>query len=94
MYSGQFLDNKKHGKGKYSGGQGAYVGDYVSGKKHGRGAFTWSDGSSYDGEWMDDLMHGTGVKSSTDGRKTNVAYDMWVPPPCTRNSTCGLCWRR
>jgi hypothetical protein len=76
IYAGSFLDNKKHGRGKYSGGQGTYEGEYVSGKKQGRGIFTWNDGSSYDGEWSDDLMHGKGVKTSSDGRISNVSYNM------------------
>lgn len=29
------------------------IGRYTAGKKHGQGSFTWSDGSSYNGEdWM------------------------------------------
>lgn len=39
-----------------------YVGERnEEGKKHGRGLLTYSDGSSYDGEWKDGVMEGQGT---------------------------------
>ncbi len=32
----------------------------------------WIDGSSYDGEWKNDLMHGEGKKKEKDGRLYEV----------------------
>jgi len=28
------------------------------GKKHGRGLYNWADGSSYDGNWDDNMING------------------------------------
>lgn len=35
-----------------------YVGEYYRGKKQGLGIYQWSDGSRYEGEWFDNLLHG------------------------------------
>jgi hypothetical protein len=33
----------------------------VEGKKYGKGKFTWSDGSYYEGDFVDGNFHGYGV---------------------------------
>jgi len=35
---------------------------------HGRGVFTWSDGRTYDGAYLNDQKHGHGVFKWPDGR--------------------------
>ncbi len=48
----------KHGDGieKWT-DQTVYIGEYQFGKKHGKGKES-QKGISYDGEWMNDKMHG------------------------------------
>ena len=35
-----------------------YIGDFVMGKRQGKGKFLWADGSSYEGEFKDNMIHG------------------------------------
>jgi hypothetical protein len=39
----------------------------VNGKHHGKGRFVYSDGSTYDGDWIDDNRHDKGVMRWVDG---------------------------
>jgi hypothetical protein len=34
-----------------------------------QGVYEWSDGRKYDGEWLDNNMHGKGLYTWKDGRK-------------------------
>jgi hypothetical protein len=36
---------------------------------HGKGNIRWSDGKSYDGDYMEDKKHGKGIFEWADGRK-------------------------
>lgn len=48
---------------------GVYVGMMVNGKRNGMGKMTYTDGSTYEGEWKDDNINGKGIltkKSSND----------------------------
>ncbi len=50
---------------------GTYEGqvDPTTGKRHGQGSMKWShDGATYQGGWIHDKMHGTGILTSPDGR--------------------------
>ena len=38
-------------------------------KKHGRGMFTWADGSTYSGQFLENNIEGSGVYQWSDGRK-------------------------
>ena len=44
----------------YLGGRDEY------GRRHGVGKICWSDGSSYEGEWLHNLRHGNGVFKTSD----------------------------
>jgi hypothetical protein len=51
-YSGEWKDNKMHGKGIFSWKDGRrYEGEYIDDKKHGYGEFSWPDGRLYKGYW-------------------------------------------
>ena len=41
---------------------------YVDGLKTGKGKFTWTNGSSYEGEFLNNSIHGKGFYKWPDGR--------------------------
>ncbi|ORC90235.1 MORN1 protein [Trypanosoma theileri] len=62
-YVGAWLNDKPHGKGKYTipGDEGyVYEGDFLDGERSGNGTCTFSNGRRYEGEWLRDKMHGKG----------------------------------
>lgn len=38
-----------------------YVGQHVMGNKHGQGKYIWQDGSSYAGQFENDVVQGEGT---------------------------------
>jgi hypothetical protein len=40
-----------------------YSGDVVGTQRSGRGVFTWTDGAHYEGEFANNMRHGTGDQS-------------------------------
>ena len=47
---------------------GIYEGGFdQAGKRVGLAKCTWIDGSTYDGEWLDNVRHGKGVFKSREG---------------------------
>ena len=57
VFEGYFLNEKKHGRGKYIWANGdIFDGNWVDGKRTGKGRITWSNGASFDGEWKDNQM--------------------------------------
>lgn len=45
-----------------------------NGKMNGNGKFSWSDKSSYHGEWKDDKFHGKGTMTFSNGDKFEGQY--------------------
>lgn len=43
-------------------------------KAHGRGVYNHTDGSKYDGQWIEDKQDGIGVESWPDGAVYNGQY--------------------
>ena len=74
-YDGEWADDKWHGEGEWvlRGAGGAvhekYVGTMEQGRMHGRGQYLYSDGSVFDGQWVDNRMHGGGVFTFANGNK-------------------------
>jgi hypothetical protein len=60
-YTGEIIDQVKHGKGTliYTNGD-IYVGHFSFDKKHGKGKYLSKMGTNYDGDWADDVKHGWG----------------------------------
>ena len=77
MYTGEWKDGIRHGKGRLSGANGnIYEGDWLEHKKHGKGTRTWADGTVYTGEWKDDMKHGKGIETNSKGK---VIHDgLWT----------------
>jgi len=56
MYDGDWVMDKKHGKGvlNYATGD-KYTGEYLDDKRHGKGYYVWkANGLTYDGDWVAD----------------------------------------
>lgn len=61
-YEGDFLDNAKHGIGKYFYKEkGEYFGHFENGKRHGEGVFTYLNKDSYKGFFCKGVKQGHGV---------------------------------
>ena len=61
VYIGDFLDNKKHGKGEEKSKEGKYIGSFKNDKKHGEGKMIYNiSGDIYEGEYKNDLFDGKG----------------------------------
>eukprot|EP00804_Cyclotella_cryptica_P019863 CCRYP_017043-RA/>CCRYP_017043-RA protein AED:0.03 eAED:0.03 QI:200/1/1/1/0.5/0.33/3/303/830 len=62
LYRGDWYDDHRQGKGKLfshkhegSSWEGAYEGDFHCGKFCGMGMYTYTDGTSIEGQWVDDI---------------------------------------
>ncbi|RLN99660.1 hypothetical protein DYB28_010663 [Aphanomyces astaci] len=49
------------GRRTFRGGAGSYEGGYRHGLQHGKGLRVFADGSTYEGDWTDNIMQGSGV---------------------------------
>ena len=76
IYEGEFKDEKKHGKGKFTWGAtgNVYDGDFYEDKRQGFGIYTWLDGTKYVGEWMNDKQHGKGKMVYPEGDRQIGEY--------------------
>lgn len=61
IYEGYWLDNARHGAGKYTWSNGdSYEGEFKNGGRNGFGVYTFATGESYVGHWKNDLRDGKG----------------------------------
>ena len=71
VYSGEFLNGKKHGYGEEiipdANGSDRYVGQFREGRRHGRGVYYFANGGKYDGEIVRDQFVGDGSFESPNG---------------------------
>ena len=68
-YTGQFLKNRKHGKGimKFANGD-EYSGMFADNNFNGQGTLKFATGEKYTGEWKNSRCHGRGTLVFTDGQ--------------------------
>jgi len=67
-YTGQWVNNRATGQGRYESENGdVYEGEWLEDKACGIGTFTSSEGSVYTGDWKNDLQHGMGREVWPDG---------------------------
>lgn len=61
MYSGEFENNKRHGRGNAFYPDGSrYEGDWANDKRHGIGCYYFKDQKKYNGIWEDGMPKGVG----------------------------------
>lgn len=61
-YSGDWRDNRRHGKGRFTWADGSfYEGDWENDLRHGRGVLELSNGFKYEGAWYRNIMEGKGT---------------------------------
>ena len=59
-----------------------YTGERNSdGKPNGQGAMTWSDGTTYSGEWKDSMCNGQGTYTNADGSTYTGEWKDGLPVP-------------
>eukprot|EP01034_Spumella_vulgaris_P030807 gene30807-38076_t len=68
VYTGELLNNKRHGRGsvKHSDG-GVFEGMWSEDKKEGKGHMIWSDGTVYEGDYHQGDRHGHGAYKNIQG---------------------------
>ena len=71
LYTGEFMNGKKHGLGEVTiaknAGDDRYVGHFREGRMHGRGTYYFSNGGKYEGELAHDQFNGEGSFDSPNG---------------------------
>ena len=73
-YVGEWKDDKRHGQGINTWGEGPnkgdkYVGEWKDEKQNGQGTYTWANGDKYVGEYKGGKRHGQGTYTFPDGEK-------------------------
>jgi hypothetical protein len=61
--------------GTFMNGMGTFEGEFYKGRKKGKGLMTYHDGSIYDGHWVEDRPHGSGVYENPRGYVTRYIFD-------------------
>lgn len=76
-YKGQWQDGEKHGVGeeRWFDDHTVYTGMYINGRKEGFGTYKWADGSTYEGQFQNDSIHGRGIYKDNDGTYTGEFHD-------------------
>lgn len=59
-YEGDFMDNLKHGQGKFYWfiTNETYIGEWKNDLKNGKGSMKFANGSTYEAEWLNDKILG------------------------------------
>lgn len=74
MYSGKWVDGKRHGRGELMEPEGMYTGEFLDGHIHGLGEYVYSDGHIYKGEWVEERYEGNGTYLFPSGAKYEGAW--------------------
>ena len=76
VYEGQFVGDKKHGKGKivYKQTGDIYEGEFKDDAITGNGVYKWANGESYKGSVLNGKMHGRGIYKWPDGGEYEGEY--------------------
>ncbi|XP_042434163.1 phosphatidylinositol 4-phosphate 5-kinase 1-like isoform X1 [Zingiber officinale] len=76
MYTGSFVGNGPHGRGKYLWADGCmYEGEWRRGKAAGKGKFSWPSGATFEGDFRSGRMEGFGTFTGSEG---DTYRGLWV----------------
>lgn len=80
VYTGNFKNGKRHGKGKMKWVSGAkngeeYEGEWFNDNPDGYGVYTYADGSKYEGTFKDGKRHGKGTMTWASGLRKGEKYE-------------------
>jgi hypothetical protein len=75
-YSGEFLLERRHGRGRetWPNGKLRYSGTYYMGRPHGQGIFGFEDGQTYSGTFCNGLKHWSGIYTDLNGEFTKTLW--------------------
>ncbi len=75
-YTGEFLDDLRHGKGRleFLKEGSVYEGDFIKGQMTGKGIYTWGNKQRYEGDFVNGIKHGKGLYIWSDGYEYNGEY--------------------
>lgn len=76
QYEGKCKNGLANGKGIAT-GVDRYEGQFIKGLPQGEGTYTWSDGNTYSGEWVEGLRHGIGKFIMKNSRKDSIQDGLW-----------------
>ncbi len=65
-FIGMFVNDKAKGFGKFSHLHGDYSGEFTNDRANGFGIYTHSNGSQYEGSWVNDSQDGSGIEKWAD----------------------------
>ena len=68
-YTGQWHDEKQHGRGVFISADARYEGVWQDGSMPDRGTITYTNGDRFEGEWKDGQAHGHGIYTSREGSR-------------------------
>jgi len=76
-YVGDYKNDKKHGKGKYTYPNGdIYNGNWKNGVRHGKGKYSYKeDEGVYEGEWVEGIKQGSGKYTFGSGDVFTGTYE-------------------
>ena len=70
VYTGDFVDGMRSGKGKYQHNGSVYTGDFERGLYHGHGKYYYADtGRTYEGQFANNHPSGRGIMVWSDGSR-------------------------
>ncbi|MEE4248932.1 MAG: hypothetical protein V2I33_26470 [Kangiellaceae bacterium] len=78
-YTGQFVNGDITGFGQRGYETGWYSGHFRSGHRHDYGTLHWTDGSSYEGNWVYNMRSGDGLYTFADGIIYQGQFDQDMP---------------
>lgn len=87
-YDGEYKQNKKHGRGKYtfSDGHQFYNGEWKHNKRHGHGIRLYKNGDIYEGSFVNNMREGQGTIMI---RETGVVYQgTWLADAMHGSGVC------
>eukprot|EP00794_Sanderia_malayensis_P004729 gene4729-5352_t len=79
VYSGDFLDSKRHGQGTMMWpNQMTYRGQWLDDERNGTGILEYGNGDVYDGEWENDRQSGKGICTYRSGDKITCEWKIGI----------------